>query len=193
MKKSQIILGLAGIAFLAGVFTSCVSVKSTTGLTLRDKRENFTIFTEGSVAENVTVEADGSVSWVATAAGGAGGGVAFYVNSDKKEINIANYKSIDVEFEYSPVEGKWNSQAQLPGFCMRILPWDSTGLFGGYEDLEYFDSTAISGTLTKTINIPEDLQTELKQALIMTQFLVLHSSLTIITEETRTETSLRLP
>ena len=65
MKKSQIILGLAGIALLAGVFTSCVSVKSTTGLTLRDKRESFTIFTEGSVAENVTVEADGSVSWVA--------------------------------------------------------------------------------------------------------------------------------
>ncbi len=162
MKKSQIILGLAGIALLAGVFTSCVSVKSTTGLTLRDKRENFTIFTEGSVAENVTVEADGSVSWVATAAGGAGGGVAFYVNSDKKEINIANYKSIDVEFEYSPVEGKWNSQAQLPGFCMRILPWDSTGLFGGYEDLEYFDSTAISGTLTKTINIPEEFADRIK-------------------------------
>lgn len=162
MKKSKLFMGLAGIALLTGMFTSCVSVKQQTGIIMRDKQEAFTIFAEGSVAENITVEADGSVSWVATAAGGAGGGVAFYMNSDKSEINIGNYKSIDLEFEYSPVEGKWNPQAQLPGFCMRILPWDSTGLFGGYEDLEYFDSTQLSGTLTKTINIPEAFADRIK-------------------------------
>ncbi len=162
MKKSKIFMGLAGFALLAGVITSCVSIKNTSGLTLRDKTEGFTIFAEGSVAENITVESDGSISWVATAAGGAGGGVAFYVNSDKSEINIGNYKSIDIEFDYAPVEGKWNPKAQLPGFCMRILPWDSTGLFGGYEDLEYFDSTELSGSLTKTINIPDNFADRIK-------------------------------
>ena len=39
---------------------------------------------------------------------------------------------------------------------MRILPWDSTGMFGGFEDLEYFDAEEDFGTLTKTIEIPDD-------------------------------------
>ncbi|OUM67711.1 carbohydrate esterase family 1 protein, partial [Piromyces sp. E2] len=94
--------------------------------------------------------------WVATSSGGAGGGVAFYLNLDKQEINIANYDSIDVEFDYSVVEGKWNETAMNTGFAMRILPWDSTGLFGGYEELEYFASDALSGTLTHKIVIPSD-------------------------------------
>ena len=124
------------------------------GITVRDKTEAFTIFEKGSVAQQVVTGADGSVSWVATAAGGAGGGVAFYVKSDKSEINIGNYESIDIELDYAPVEGKWNAGAKNPGFCMRILPWDSTGLFGGFEDLEYFDTNELSGSLKHTIKIP---------------------------------------
>ena len=124
------------------------------GITLRDAKEAFTIFTDGSAASNIKTEADGSVTWIATAAGGGGGGVAFYVKSNKEEINIANYESIDIELVYSPVTGAWNPTASKPGFCMRILPWDSTGMFGGYEDLEYFDAPEEYGTLTKTIAIP---------------------------------------
>ena len=143
---------VAGVVLLALSFTAC---DKKSGLVLRDKAEVFTIFEKGSVAQQIETGADGSVSWVATAAGGAGGGVAFYVKSDKSEINIGNYESIDIELDYSPVEGKWNSKAKNPGFCMRLLPWDSTGLFGGFEDLEYFDSNALSGTLKHTIKIPE--------------------------------------
>ncbi len=124
------------------------------GITLGDTKEAFTVFTEGSAAASVKTEADGSVTWVATAAGGGGGGVAFYVKASKEEIQIANYESIDIEMVYSPVTGAWNPEAQKPGFCMRVLPWDSTGMFGGYEDLEYFDATEEYGTLTKTITIP---------------------------------------
>ena len=131
MKKTKIFFVFGLVLFLS-VFTSC---NKKYGIVLRNKAEAFTIFEEGSVAEQVVTGGDGSVSWVATAAGGAGGGVAFYVRSDKSEINIGNYESIDIELEYSPVEGKWNSNAKNPGFCMRILPWDSTGLFGGFEDL----------------------------------------------------------
>ncbi|OUM62183.1 carbohydrate esterase family 1 protein [Piromyces sp. E2] len=136
---------------------SCSPVKSENyGITLRDTTEKFTIFTDGSVATDIVEADDGSVSWVATAAGGAGGGVAFYAKSDKKEINIGNYESIDIELDYSPVEGKWSEGAMNPGFCMRILPWDSTGIFGGYEDLEYFEANEISGTLKYTVKIPSD-------------------------------------
>ena len=188
MKKRRIIQAMAGALVLtslvAGIFTSCESKKQKTdattddrlagidqagttqsgitGITIRDKTEAFTIFASGSAASNITTEADGSISWVATAAGGAGGGVAFYFNSDKSEINIANYSSIELEFDYSPVAGKWSAKAQKPGFCMRILPWDSTGLFGGFEDLEYFDSTEESGTLKKTILIPDTFANKIK-------------------------------
>ncbi len=163
MSKNKIILAVCAIV-LTLTAVSCKSSKkegaassaASCGITVRGSHESFTIFEKGSVAKQVSVGSDGSVSWVATAAGGAGGGVAFYVKADKSEINIANYDSIDIELDYSPVEGKWNSGAKNPGFCMRLLPWDSTGLFGGFEDLEYFDSDALSGTYKHTIKIPAD-------------------------------------
>ena len=42
------------------------------GITVRDKEEKFTIFTEGSVASDFEEEEDGSVSWIATAKGDGG-------------------------------------------------------------------------------------------------------------------------
>ncbi len=132
------------------------------GITVGDKLNKFEIF--NVAASGVTTNADGSVTYVATAAGGGGGGVAFYVNDNKKEINLANYESIDVEIVYSPVTGAWNPKAQNPGFCMRILPYDSTGVFGGYEDLEYFDSEAEYGTLTKNIKITDAFVEKIKSS-----------------------------
>ena len=128
------------------------------GITLRGTKEPLKVFTEGSAASNIKENADGSVTWTATAAGGGGGGAAFYVKANKEEINLANYDSIEVELVYSPVTGAWNPKAQNPGFCMRILPWDSTGIFGGYEDLEYFDSDKPYGTLTKTFELPAEFK-----------------------------------
>ncbi|OUM61702.1 carbohydrate esterase family 1 protein, partial [Piromyces sp. E2] len=130
--------------------------EATYGITVRDVKDKFTIFTEGSAATDIVEADDGSVSWIATAAGGAGGGVAFYAKTSKEEINIGNYESIDIEMEYNPVEGKWSNEAQNPSFCMRMLPWDSTGMFGGYEDLEYVDTDAKSGTFKYTFKIPAD-------------------------------------
>ncbi len=125
------------------------------GITLGDAaKEAFTIF-EQSAASSVETGADGSVSWIATAAGGGGGGVSFYAKSSKEEIQLANYESIEIELVYSPVTGKWNPEANKPGFCMRILPYDSTGIFGGFEDLEYFDAPDEYGTLKKTISITD--------------------------------------
>ena len=139
-----------------------VGAAGTCGITLRDTMEAFTVFTDGSAAANVTTEADGSVSWIATAAGGGGGGVAFYAKSSKEEINLANYDSIDIELIYSPVTGSWNPEAQKPGFCMRILPWDSTGIFGGYEDLLYFDAPEEYGTLKQNIPITDEFVKKIK-------------------------------
>ena len=141
-----------------------VGAAGTCGITLRDTMEAFTVFTEGSAASSVKTEADGSVSWEATAAGGGGGGVAFYAKSTKEEINLANYDSIDIELIYSPVTGSWNPEAQKPGFCMRILPWDSTGIFGGYEDLMYFDAPEEYGTLKQNIPITAEFVDKIKKS-----------------------------
>ena len=152
------------LSILLSIFTlaviSCQEI--TYGITLRDKKEKFSIFSEGSAASEIVQAEDGSVSWISTAAGGGGGGVSFYVKSNKKEINIANYESIEIELDYSIVENKWDSNAKSPSFAVRILPWDSTGLFGGFEELEYIDTEAMSGTLKHKIKIPSDFSEKIK-------------------------------
>ena len=127
------------------------------GITVRDKKEKFTIYTEGSVASNFEKYEDGSVSWIATAGGdGGGGGASFYIKSNKEEINIANYESIDLELDYSTVDDKWDDDAKNPSFGLRILPWDSTGIFGGYESLGYIDTESKSGTFKHNVKIPSN-------------------------------------
>ena len=133
------------------------------GITVRDKKENFTIFTEGSVASDFEEAEDGSFSWIATAVGdGGGGGASFYIKANKEEINIANYESIDIELDYSIVKKKWDDNADNPSFGIRILPWDSTGLFGGFEPLTTFYCDAKSGTLKRSITIPSDFAERIK-------------------------------
>ena len=110
----KVILSLLALSFVSNVSVEC-------GITLRDTKEKFTVFKEGSAASNIKEEDDGSFSWIATAAGGGGGGAAFYVKANKEEINIANYESIDIELDYSTVDNKWNDKAKNPGFCLRIL------------------------------------------------------------------------
>ena len=144
------------------IMKSCEEISY--GISLGDKKEKFTIFTDGSLATNIIQAEDGSVSWIATAAGGAGGGVSFYIKPNKEEINIANYESIDIELDYNIIENKWDANAKNPGFCLRILPWDSSGIFGGFEDLEYFESEAKSGTLKHNIKIPPDFSEKVKKS-----------------------------
>ncbi len=176
IKKTFLLV--AGIAVLALSLVACgpkdpgeyptdiftVGEAGSCGITLRDTKEAFTIYTDGSAASGITTEADGSVVWTATAAGGGGGGVAFYVKSTKEEIQIGNYDSIDIELVYSPITGAWNPKAAKPGFCMRILPWDSTGMFGGYEDLLYFDSEEDYGKLTQNIPITAEFVEKIKKS-----------------------------
>ena len=158
IKKTFLLV--AGIAVLALSLVACKKdpeekpYDKEFGITVRAKKQAYKIYEKNSASE-VVENADGSVEWVATSAGGAGGGVSFYVNPNKNEINIGNYKSIQLQFEYAPVEGKWAEDAQNPGFCLRMLTWDSTGMFGGYEDLEYFDSEAKSGEMDHTVEIPD--------------------------------------
>ncbi len=118
----------------------------------------FEVYTSGSAASDIKVNDDGSVEWIAIAASGGGGAAALYLNGEDGTIDLANYESIDVEFVYSPITGAWNPSANNPRFAMRILPWDATGIFGGAEDLIYFEPENKDGygTYKGTLKITED-------------------------------------
>lgn len=140
------------------IFT--VGAAGTCGIQIGDgELKPFEIIKED--AADVVVNSDGSVQWISTAIGGGAGGVSFYIREDKSEINIANYESIELEFVYSPITGKWSSKARNPEFCLRILPWDATGLFGGAIDLQYFPAGSEYGTYKGTIEIPTNFKEDI--------------------------------
>jgi len=146
------------------IFT--VGAAGTCGLQLGDgELKPFEVYTSGSVATDIKVNEDGSVEWIASAAGGAGGGAALYLNGEDGTIDLANYESIEVEFVYSPITGSWNPAAQNPGFAVRILPWDATGIFGGAEDLIYFETNSEGyGTYSGTFEITDDFVNRIKNS-----------------------------
>lgn len=132
--------------FTIGEIDSC-------GLTVGDEFHLFEIMDDFSSGSSIN--SDGSCTFIAKAAGGAGGAVAFYIKQDKSEINIANYESVDVELVYSPITGSWNPEAQNPQFTLRLLPFDSMGLYSsGYVET-YFSAIEEYGTLKQTIPIPD--------------------------------------
>ncbi len=111
---------------------------------------------DGSQAKDITFNADGSVSYIASAVA-SGGGVVFYIKPDASVINISNYDSIDIEVDCVPVEGKWAAGAQKPGFGFRLYTPEATGFWSGFEDVEYFDyeGELSSGTIVKNVKITD--------------------------------------
>jgi len=109
---------------------------------------------DGSQAKDITFNADGSVSYVATAVA-SGGGVVFYIKPDASVINISNYDSVDITVECVPVEGKWASGAKKPGFGFRVYTPEATGFWSGLEDVEYcdYEGEGMSGTIVKNVKI----------------------------------------
>ena len=173
MKKLISLLGLLMLILTSTMFTSCsseikeyptdiftVGAPGSCGIQIGNgELKPFEIIKKD--AANVEVNSDGSVEWISTAIGGGAGGVSFYIREDKSEINLANYESIELEFVYSPITGKWSSNARNPEFCLRILPWDATGLFGGAIDLQYFSGGSEYGTYKGSITIPKDFKEEI--------------------------------
>ncbi len=171
MKKSKIVLGISIALAFAGSFVGCNhSTQADIKYGLKVGNGNLIPFSEAlqfnAVAEDITYNSDGSVSYIATAAGGAGGGIAFYFTekADESIINTANYESVDLEFEFNPVEEKWNAEAQDPGFCLRLLTSDSTGIFGGAVDVEYFETNKKSGSFSYNVKFADTLPASIVDA-----------------------------
>ena len=89
MKKLISLFGLLMLILTSTMVTSCNDGGPyAEDFVLGVDGEAFTIYKEGSAADDIKVNDDGSVEWIATAAGGGGGGVSFYMNEGKTEINF---------------------------------------------------------------------------------------------------------
>lgn len=117
---------------------------------------NDTAVFDGSQAKNITFNADGSVSYVASAVA-SGGGVVFYIKPKAAVINISNYDSVDINVDCAPVEGKWAAGAKKPSFGFRLYTPEASGFWSGFEDVEYFDYSGDgnSGNIVKNVKISD--------------------------------------
>ena len=106
------------------------------------------------------IEADGSVTYVANGQY-SGGGACFYIKPDQSIINIENYESIDVEYEYEPVSGKWNS-ADNPKWCFNVYSDDSSGFWSGGNTVEYIEEKAFKGSFKHTVRVGASLEGDMK-------------------------------
>lgn len=170
MKKNLFVM--AGALVLALSMLSCCSKKgdeakkvdSPEELFKSEKKKNYNfsqdLVFDGSQAKDITFNADGSVTYVATAAG-SGGGIVFYIKPDKSVINIQNYESIEVVLACAPVEGKWQSGAKDPGFGFRVFTDEATGFWSGFEDVTYFDMPSTYGEITQKIEITDEIKAKI--------------------------------
>lgn len=123
MKKiTKIVKSISSVALLAtimsctqpnsGTSDSISKQPSTDGSDLTVKLLNSQVLDKGSVG-NLTENADGSVTYT-TSAQYSGGGYVFYIKEDKSVINLENYESISIDFDYETVADKWASGASNP-------------------------------------------------------------------------------
>ncbi len=150
MKRLLVVLGMLGILMS---LASCQKESSENKLKVVLNKDS--VF-DGSQAKDITFNADGTVTYVASAFA-SGGGVVFYIKPDKSIINISNYDSVDIEVDCAPVEGKWAPGAKSPGFGFRLFTPEATGFWSGFEDVEYFEyeGKGSGGTIVKNVKITE--------------------------------------
>ncbi|MCQ2598088.1 MAG: hypothetical protein MJ181_09595 [Treponema sp.] len=110
---------------------------------------------DGSQVSDMVFNDDGTVTYVASAAG-SGTGAVFYIKDKDSVINASNYESVDIELVCSPVTGAWKDGAANPGFGFRLYTPEATGFWSGFEDIEYFGLDKEYGTLTYNIKIKDE-------------------------------------
>lgn len=154
MSKSSIFLLCSCICFMGCTSVSDQNKKEAQASNAINVVFNAASVFDGSQAKNITFNADGSVSYVASAIA-SGGGVVFYIKPNGSVINISNYESVDIKVECAPIEGRWAPGAKKPGFGFRLYTPEATGFWSGFEDVEYFDyeGEGTSGTIVKNVKI----------------------------------------
>lgn len=153
MKKIKVLLSaLAMVAALA--FVSCGGGADGTSEPAVTP-ENTTRTWESISAAPATDNGDGTCSVIAKSQY-SGGGMVVYINEDKSTLE--NGKTVEIEFDYAVVDGKWKDATLFPKFagtlCKDITstyPIDDCG-----KETKYLDGSAASGSLTMTLEVADD-------------------------------------
>ncbi len=103
--------------------------------------------TDATLADGVYGE-DGSVTYTAMYRYG-GGGYTFNING-KTGINLKDYSSCEIEFEYKT--GSWEKPEVMPKFGIKYFGSGAT-FFNGGQPLDWVDAEEPSGTITRTIDL----------------------------------------
>lgn len=99
--------------------------------------------------QNQVFNVDGSVTYDAMMKYG-GGAVTFFING-KAGVNLKDYKTIHVEFDYAQ-GASWKNPAKLPKF--KIVTWGPGATFyQGAVDRCYFDADSAKGTMVYDLDI----------------------------------------
>lgn len=77
-----------------------------------------------------------------------GGGMYFYVNADKSEVDL-NGKVIKVEAELEKTA--WSLPSE-PNFCLNVSDKEAPDFWGDFKTLQYFDSANNEVTITKAVD-----------------------------------------
>lgn len=169
MKVKNLLLSIVGILFLTAGFVACPHAannsddpeKPISGPEAPAEEAinvTFSAATQVSadVCSNIVFNENGTVSYD-VAAQYSGGGIVWKIKPDGSIVNIQNYSSIDVEFDFAPVEGKWASGAANPKWLIRLIP-DGGSFWAGGTDVEYFSEDKFSGTTSYSVAIPATLE-----------------------------------
>ncbi|MCR4734315.1 MAG: hypothetical protein K5829_04850 [Treponema sp.] len=106
------------------------------------------------------IEEDGSVSYIASGQY-SGGGACFYIKSDQSIINIENYETVDLEYEYEPISGNWDTSSN-PKWCFNVYSDDSSGFWNEGTTLQYFENNALSGSFTYSVDVGDSVEGDMK-------------------------------
>ena len=157
MKKSLIVL--AAISMIALMFTGCPSSTDPAPQTSdpattkpEEKPEEKPAVRKWAATidgASVTDNGDGTCS-ITTKSQYSGGGMVVYLNEDKSDI--AEGKTVVLEFDYETVEGAWKDSTLNPKFCA-TLGKDITSIWSvdGCSDTKYMDGNALKGSLTMEV------------------------------------------
>lgn len=164
IKKSLLALASAGALLLgltgcpqpangsndAKVFPKEPSIPCPEGDGITVEFSNANVMDKGCISSGPSYS-DGEVTYT-TIAQYSGGGFIFYIKPDQSVVNLTNYDSIYVDFEYEA--GTWKSGANEPQWCLNVYP-EGAGFWNGGKTLQYFGDGKMYGRTTINHKITE--------------------------------------
>lgn len=147
MKKIKVIIS---VLMLSALFTS-VYAKAKEKEPVKPVSVKFSEATQWdnqATMQDGVYNSDGTVTYTSMFKYG-GGGYAFDING-KTGINLKDYNTILVEFDYEVADG-WSNSAKFPKFGVKT--WGQGKDFWSGTGQSYPDGDALSGTMTVEVDI----------------------------------------